>query len=66
MVFLVNTTLSLKKDREYAVMYGTGTGRAFPAVSYGLFFFRDIIAMASAFTIPPILGKAIAMEFGVS
>lgn len=66
MVFLVNTTLSLKKDREYAVRYGMSTGRSFPAVSYGLFFVRDIIAMASAFTIPPILGRAISFEFGVS
>ena len=65
-VFLVNTTMSLKRDREYAMRLGTRTAKTFPLLSYGLFFVRDMIAMATAFTIPPILGRAISYEFGVS
>jgi hypothetical protein len=59
MVFFVNTTCSLIKDKKFAVKYGQGTPHSFPLISYGLFFIRDIIAMASAFTIPPILGRYI-------
>lgn len=65
MVFLANTTTSLIKDKKYAVKYGQ-TVRPFPLASYGLFFTRDIIAMASAFTIPPIFGKEITKRFNVS
>lgn len=59
MVFLTNTTCSLIKDKKYAVEYGQTAAKKFPIPSYGLFFLRDMIAMASAFTIPPILGKII-------
>lgn len=62
----MNTTCSLIKDKKYAVRYGTSTGRPFTPTSYGLFFIRDIIAMASAFTIPPILGKVITKKIEVS
>lgn len=34
--------------------------------SYALFFVRDLIAMASAFTIPPIFGKFLVEKFGIS
>jgi hypothetical protein len=66
MVFLANTTCSLIKDKKYAVKYGQISTRPFPLASYGLFFLRDLIAMASAFTIPPILGKAISKKFDIT
>ena len=65
-VFLVNTVCGLIKDKKYAVKYGNNVSRPFPPISYGLFFVRDIAAMASAFTIPPMLGKAITQRFDVS
>ncbi len=66
MVFLTNTTCSLIKDKKYAVKYGLTEAKKFPIPSYGLFFLRDLIAMASAFTIPPILGKEITTRINVS
>lgn len=66
LVFLANTTCSLIKDKKYAVKYGQAVSRPFPLASYVLFFIRDIIAMASAFTIPPIAGKIIADKTGIS
>lgn len=65
MVFLVNTSASLIKDMKYAVKYGQAV-KPFPVISYGLFFIRDIFAMASAFTIPPILGKEIQKRTSIS
>jgi hypothetical protein len=55
--FFVNTTLSLIKDKALAQRLGHGEERKFPASALTLFFLRDIIAIASAFTIPPIFGK---------
>jgi hypothetical protein len=66
MVFLANTTTSLIKDKKYAVKYGQNSARPFPVASLGLFFIRDMIAMASAFTLPPIVGKEITRYFNVS
>ena len=65
-VFLVNTTLSLLKDKALTQRLGHGEARKFPIPALGLFFTRDIIAMASAFTIPPILGKFIEKKWGYS
>lgn len=65
-VFLVNTTFSLLKDKALAQRLGKGEARKFPPSALGLFFTRDIIAMASAFTIPPILGKYIEKKWGYS
>lgn len=58
--FVVNTTTSLIKDKALTQKFGTTIVRSFPLTSYGLFFLRDIIAMASAFTIPPYLGELIS------
>jgi hypothetical protein len=65
-VFLVNTTFSLVKDKALTQHLGHGEARDFPVSSLGLFFLRDIIAMASAFTIPPIFGKWIEKNWGYS
>jgi hypothetical protein len=55
-VFLTNTTCSLIKDKVYAERLGK-VQQPFPNKSLALFFLRDFIAMASAFTIPSILAK---------
>lgn len=58
-VFVVNTTFGLLKDKALTQKFGHGEVRPFPLSSLSLFFLRDIIAMASAFTLPSILGKKI-------
>lgn len=57
--FAVNTSASLIKDKALTQRFGSSEKRNFPMASFGLFFLRDVIAMASAFTIPAILGKYI-------
>jgi hypothetical protein len=64
--FTVNTILSLMKDKALAQRLGKGEERKFPVSSLGLFFIRDIIAIASAFTIPPIFGRFLAKKFDLS
>ena len=65
-IFLANTTTSLIRDRIYAIRLNPHKKmEPFPATSLSLFFLRDIIAMASAFTLPPILGKAISQKFDI-
>lgn len=57
-VFLTNTTTSLIRDRIYAIRLNPHKKmEPFPVSSLSLFFLRDIIAMASAFTLPPIVGR---------
>ena len=58
--FLVNTSASLIKDKALAQAFGNQTSKPFPMSAFGLFLLRDVVAMASAFTIPPILGLQIA------
>lgn len=65
-VFAVNTTFSLLKDKALTQRFGHGEPRRFPWSSLNLFFLRDIIAMASAFTLPAILGKEMEKKFDMS
>jgi len=65
-VFLANTVTSLTRDRIYAIRLNPHKKmEPFPISSLSLFFLRDIIAMASAFTLPPILGKHISEKFSI-
>lgn len=64
--FGVNTTASLIKDKALAQHFGKSEAKPFPITSFGLFLLRDIVAMASAFTLPPILGEIIAKKYGIS
>jgi hypothetical protein len=57
-VFAVNTTASLIKDKKYIQHFGL-EAKKFPIKSYGFLFSRDLLAMASAFTLPPLLAKMI-------
>lgn len=65
-VFTVNTTMSLLKDKALTQRFGNGEVRKFPFSALNLFFLRDIIAMASAFTLPPIIGKYIEEKWKMS
>ena len=65
-VFLTNTSTSLIRDRIYAIRLNPHKKmEPFPNASFSLFFLRDIIAMASAFTLPPIVGKQISKRFDI-
>jgi hypothetical protein len=57
--FIVNTTSSMIKDKALAQKLGKTKPRPFPVASLILFLLRDIIAMASAFTIPPFIADEI-------
>lgn len=63
--FVVNTVTSLAKDKALAQRFGAKEKKSFPLTSFGLFFLRDIVAMASAFTIPPILGEFISEKMDI-
>jgi hypothetical protein len=65
-VFLVNTTCSLIKDKKYAEELKKVKDSKLPISSLSLFFVRDLIAMASAFTLPPIFGKYISDKSGIT
>ncbi len=61
LVFLTNTSTSLIRDSIYTTRLNPHkAAERFPVSSLSLFFLRDIIAMASAFTLPPILGRWIS------
>lgn len=59
LTFVFNTSTGIIKDKCLAQYFGQGPSRPFPWKSLNLFFLRDFLAMAAAFTIPPILGKYI-------
>ena len=64
-VFLTNTLCSLIKDKKYAEKYANKLPK-FPMSSYFLLFSRDLIAMAGAFTLPPILGAYLSKKFDIT
>jgi len=59
LTFMVNTACGIAKDKAYAQNFGATASRAFPAKSLGLFFLRDLLTVASAFTFPPVIAKYI-------
>lgn len=66
-VFGVNTTCGILKDKAYVQKFGTyAVPKPFPISSLLLLFTRDIITVAAAFTWPPILGKVFASATGMS
>lgn len=65
-VFLVNTVTSLIRDKKYTQEFGLIEKRNFPILSLALFFARDLMAMAAAFVLPPILGPKLAAKIDVS
>ena len=50
-----NMSTGIAKDRAFARMYGVIAAKPMPLPSYGLFFTRDILAMAFIFSLPPLI-----------
>lgn len=57
LVFVVNSTASMIKDKTLAQRLGKSKSRKFPVSALALFFLRDLLAMSSAFTIPYFLSS---------
>lgn len=55
--FTVNTACGILKDKMYIQHFGASAPKAFPVPALFLLFFRDLITMAAAFTLPPIIAK---------
>mmetsp|Transcript_25354 Transcript_25354/g.76153 ORF Transcript_25354/g.76153 Transcript_25354/m.76153 type:complete len:257 (-) Transcript_25354:161-931(-) len=57
----VNTSACIAKDVAFARMFGApgGSTRKMPLATVGLFGARDLITIASAFTMPPLLAAAL-------
>ena len=52
----VNTSACISKDVAFTKMYGASTvTKRFPLTTVGLFGIRDLVTIASAFTLPPLL-----------
>lgn len=64
--FVVNTACGISKDKAYIQHFAAIKIRPFPATTLGLLFMRDLITVASAFTMPPIFSKMMQKRFGVS
>lgn len=64
--FCVNTTCGILKDKAYIQHFGAIQAKSFPASSLLLLFLRDIITVASAFTLPPIFGRSLQQKFDLS
>lgn len=63
--FTVNTTTCIMKDKAFAKIFGTtGAPKAVPMGSYGAWLVRDIGSMGVFFTLPPIVGREIALKTG--
>lgn len=58
--FLVNTAVGIYKDKRLTQHFGTAKPTNFPLNSYLLFWVRDVITIAFAFTFPKILGKRLS------
>ncbi len=63
LTFMVNTVCGILKDKAYVQHFGVVSPKHFPVKSLGLFFARDLITVASAFTFPPFLAKYLRDRF---
>ena len=55
----VNMIACIAKDKAFAINYGIQTAKSFPMISYNLFLARDIISIASSFTLPKIISDKV-------
>ena len=62
----VNTTACIAKDIAFARMFGAKKGGPMPLATIGLFGARDLLTVASAYTIPPVLAAALEAGGGLS
>jgi hypothetical protein len=49
---VVNMALGITKDRYFAKVFNKSAPPVFPAVSWGLFFFRDLLTIGAGFNFP--------------
>lgn len=54
---IANVTLSVLKDKAFARMFGKGTPRPLPVMSYGLFATRDSLTILAGFSLPGIISN---------
>lgn len=64
--FVVNTAVGIYKDKRLAQHFGQVKPTSFPLKSYLLFWTRDVITIAFAFTFPKIFGKALSEKSDIS
>ena len=60
-----NLTLNITKDRIFSQMFGNGPIRAVPLRSLAAFGLRDSMTVLTSFSIAPVIGDALAPEFGL-
>lgn len=66
MTFTCNTICGILKDKAYIQHFGVAQPKVFPATTLALLFCRDIVTVASAFTLPPIFARSLQNRLGVS
>lgn len=64
--FVVNTAVGIYKDKRLAQHFGQVKPTSFPLKSYLLFWTRDVITIAFAFTFPKIFGKKLSEKSDIS
>jgi hypothetical protein len=64
--FVVNTVVGIYKDKRLTQHFGQNKPANFPLRSYLLFWTRDIITIAFAFTFPKIFGQKLADRTSIS
>lgn len=55
----INTSACIAKDMAFARMFGATKGGPMPVATIALFGARDLLTVASAYTIPPVLATAL-------
>ena len=50
-VTILNTGACVAKDAVFAKIFGSGPARAIPALTYALFYFRDMLTMLASFNV---------------
>jgi hypothetical protein len=61
---VVNVTLSVLKDREFARMFGKGDPKPLPLISYTLFGIRDSMTIFSSFILPRLISSELQKKHG--
>lgn len=64
-VTFVNMFLSILKDRAFAKIYGKEVTKV-PITSLGIWFIRDVLTIAAAFTLPSVAAEIISNKFNLS
>ena len=55
---IANVTLSILKDKAFARMFGKGSPRPIPAMTYGLFAARDSLTILAGFSLPAVISRS--------